>query len=158
MVREDFDRIAGLIEDPDAIDRWTELVIPQVPDGCDVLEVGCGIGALARRLAARARRVLAIDLSPRMVEVARRCSAGHDNLEVREADLMAWEAPGTFDAVVSIAAVHHLPFEVAVSRLAALVRPGGQLLVLDMFAARGLRELPYKVLFRFAGGRRHRRL
>jgi SAM-dependent methyltransferase len=148
VVRADFDRIAPLIADPDAVGPEGERLLARLPADCGaVLDVGCGTGALCRRLAGRAGRVVGIDLSPEMVRIARVRSAGIDNLELAVADVMTWEPPaGGFDAVVSMAALHHLPLAAGLARLAAAVRPGGLLLVVDLFDTRGLRELPYNAL------------
>jgi ubiquinone/menaquinone biosynthesis C-methylase UbiE len=147
VVAEDFDRIARIAR-PDEVDRWGRWVIERVPTGCGaVLEVGCGTGAVARRLAEKAERVVALDVSPEMVRVARRCSVMHANLAVEEADFMKWPVPaGGFDAVVSIAALHHVPMAEGLARMASALRPGGTLLVIDLFDSRALIELPYNGL------------
>ena len=67
-----------------------------------VLEVGAGAGDFYARLKRRlpaARAYTGVDLSPRMVEVARRRFAGSD---FRCADVLAWPAAPVADAVVAI--------------------------------------------------------
>src|SRR5688572_15445430 len=126
VIAADFDRIARLAphdaEPPAA-------VLAKVPVCDSILEVGCGAGALARRLARRAKRVLAIDLSPEMIRVARSHEDG--DVEYRVADVMQAEL-GTHDVVVSVDALHHLPLEDGLARLAGAVRPGGVLIVQDL--------------------------
>src|SRR6476659_2704074 len=48
-----------------------------------VLDIGCGTGLAARELARSAKRVVAFDLSPRMIELARRRASaeGIDNID-----------------------------------------------------------------------------
>src|SRR3712207_2749763 len=89
MVREDFDRIAALSE----AEGWDHNVyyhaflLGRLPGRLnESLEVGCGTGTFARALSKRSDRVLAIDLSPRMVEVAKNRSKGHPNVEYGVAD------------------------------------------------------------------------
>jgi SAM-dependent methyltransferase len=71
-----------------------------------VLEVACGNGVMARRLAALGARVLATDVSPTFIERARaRSSAPSDRIEYRVVDATSEEAllalgPGEFDAIV----------------------------------------------------------
>jgi len=135
-IRADFDRIALL----PAAGGWDHnrhhhpWLLRQVPPGCgEALDAGCGLGGFARLLAGRCRHVVGVDLSPAMIEEARRRSATVPNLELRVADLMT--APlGTerFDCVASIATPHHLPLEPALTRLRDALRPGGVLLVLDL--------------------------
>lgn len=98
------------------------------------LEVGCGKGAFARALAERFASVLAIDLSPEMIRIARSRSGAHPNLEYRTGDLSECSLPlASFDCAAAIATLHHLPLPQALETLAAALRPGGVLLVLDLY-------------------------
>lgn len=60
------------------LDGWGVLA-----PGARALEIGCGIGRLLGPIAARVGRVVGIDVSPRMVEAARRRTAGDPRIEVR---------------------------------------------------------------------------
>jgi 16S rRNA (adenine1518-N6/adenine1519-N6)-dimethyltransferase len=53
-----------------------------------VLEVGPGLGTLTRRLAERARRVIAVELDARMVAILEDTLAGHANITVHEGDIL----------------------------------------------------------------------
>lgn len=98
------------------------------------LEVGCGTGDFARALARHFERVTAIDLSPEMVRRARECSRDVANIDFRQADVRAFDLPpATYDCIATIATLHHLPMEETLARLAAALRPGGVLLVLDLY-------------------------
>jgi len=135
-IRADFDRIAALGEDGwDHNAHYHPFLLRHVPPGCRAaLEVGCGSGAFARMLAGRAATVLAVDLSPGMVRLARGRLAACPGVEVRVADFADEELPrGSFDCVASIATLHHLPLRSTLARMAGLLRPGGVLLVLDLF-------------------------
>ena len=103
------------------------VLLRQLPSHCGrVLDVGGGAGALATRLAARADRVDAMDRSPEMISIAR--VAAPANVECIAADFMDCELPArTYDAVVSLSTLHHLPLEPALRRMAASLRPGGVL-------------------------------
>src|SRR5262245_22382569 len=135
-VEKDFDRLALLDEG-----GWThnnhyhKFLLRHVPaDSVNALEVGSGTGAFARQLATRSKQVLAIDLSSEMVRVARQRSPEFTNLEFRIADLMTADLPQDyFDCVATIATLHHLPLREAFSRLKHALKPGGVLLVLDLF-------------------------
>ena len=136
VVQADFDRLALL----DA-EGWTQnnhyhnFLLRHVPKGCaNALEVGCGTGAFARRLAERARHVTALDLSPEMIRVARSRSAEFANIEFHVADAVAWELPAAhFDCIANIATLHHLPLREMLLKLKAALKPGGVLMVLDLF-------------------------
>src|SRR5882724_2809879 len=111
-VEKDFDRLA-LLDD----DGWTQnnhyhdFLLRHVPQDCiHVLEVGCGTGAFSRRLAQRAQRVTAIDLSSEMIRVARSRSTQLSNIDFEVADMMSCDFPaGDFDCIATIATLHHLP-------------------------------------------------
>jgi SAM-dependent methyltransferase len=150
-VRRDFDRIAQAIEAarlPDALRPFERALLDRLPARCGrVLEVGCGHGALTRQVAARAGSVLALDLSPEMVRVARARSAAWPNVEYRVADVAEADLPdAAFDVVLSAATLHHLPLEPTVLRLADAVRPGGLLVIQDLVTRPGLRFIPVNAL------------
>lgn len=144
-VRADFDRIARLQERAPAAEapylRW---LAAQLPASCDAaLEVGCGTGEMTALLAERAARVVALDLSPEMVRVARERLAGAAHVELVVADVGAWPAPReAFDCVASVNTLHHLAFEETIAKLRDALRPGGTLLLMDVLDRGGVRYLP----------------
>jgi SAM-dependent methyltransferase len=134
-IREDFDRLAEFESgEHDGNAMFHDALLRHVPTPCALaLDVGCGTGAFARRLAERAERVIGLDLSPRMVEVARARAGNDRRLEFRVADLTEMDlGEGRYDCVSAIASLHHLPLEPTLRRFAASLRPGGRLLVLDV--------------------------
>jgi SAM-dependent methyltransferase len=134
-IATDFDRLA-LLDDA----RWThnnhyhKFLFRHVPASCShALEIGCGTGAFSIRLARKSKHVVALDLSPEMIRIARTRSS-EANIEYRCADLMTCDWPRhSFDCIASIAALHHLPMREALLKLKPLVRPDGVLMVLDLF-------------------------
>ncbi len=147
VLRADFDRIAAHAreagDDSDVLDPPAVRLVRAVPMRSRVLEVGCGTGALARELATkRGARITAIDLSPRMIDVARLRTPDSLGVEYRVADFMAL-SPRGFDVVIAISTLHHLPLREATARLADAIVPGGRVLIADLFAARGIAALPY---------------
>ena len=147
VIRADFDRIAVASRAlPDRVETRTAHLLAHVPLRSRVLEVGCGTGAMSRELAAkRGARVTAIDLSPRMVDVARVRTPDSLGIEYRVADFMAL-APRGFDIAIAINTLHHLPLADAAERMTRAIAPGGTVLIADLFAARGLFALPYNAL------------
>lgn len=92
----------------------------------NVLDVGCGDGFLAARLADRVPEVTALDVDEPVLE---RAKARFPDGGVRwvRGDVMTADLP-CFDAVVSNAALHHIDdTRAALARLAGLVTPGGTL-------------------------------
>ena len=101
-----------------------------------VADLGAGEGTLAQLLARQADRVIAVDLSPKMVEFGRELATKHElpNLEYRLGDI---EEPPLDDASVDLAflsqALHHAGSpEKALQQAFRIVKPGGRLVVLDL--------------------------
>jgi SAM-dependent methyltransferase len=91
-----------------------------------VLDVGCGAGAFAARLAQWNEQVDALDRCAEMIEEARRRT--RDNVNCVLADVLAGTLPGRdYDAIFSISALHHMPLQDALPVLGAALRPGGSL-------------------------------
>ena len=101
-----------------------------------VADLGAGEGTLSQLLAQRARHVIAVDLSPKMVEYGQALAKknGLDNLEYREGDI---ESPPikarTLDLCVLSQALHHAehPQKALDSAFKAL-KPGGRIIILDL--------------------------
>jgi ubiquinone/menaquinone biosynthesis C-methylase UbiE len=93
--------------------------------GKDVLECGCGTGLILERLKEHASRAVGIDLSPGMLELARR-----RGLEVHEASVTALPFDdASFDVTCSFKVLAHVPdIGRALSEMARVTRPGGVIL------------------------------
>jgi ubiquinone/menaquinone biosynthesis C-methylase UbiE len=98
----------------------------------DVLEIGCGTGTIALRLAPFTRRLRATDVSTEMIAIAREKLAAAPtpqlSFEVAAADSPA-VAPGSQDVVLAFSLLHlvdDLDYTLAVA--AHALRPGGLLL------------------------------
>lgn len=101
-----------------------------------VADLGAGEGTLSQLLAQRARHVIAVDLSPKMVEYGQALAKqnGLDNLEYREGDI---EAPPikarTLDLAILSQALHHAEHpQKALDAAFQALKPGGRLIVLDL--------------------------
>jgi 2-polyprenyl-3-methyl-5-hydroxy-6-metoxy-1,4-benzoquinol methylase len=128
--------------------RWNHnlhyhpLLVSAVPPGGRVLDVGCGEGMLTRELAGPARSVLGVDLDPSSIELAR-ATTSEANVEFLCADVLQHPfEPASFDAVVSVATLHHLGTEAGLLRLRELVRPGGVLGIVGLASSEWPRDLP----------------
>jgi len=143
-IRNDFDCIA--LNEKDGWNHnshYHHFLLKQLPLKCkSVLDIGCGTGEFSRLLAKRADRVIAIDLSPNMIEVAKVKSQQYPNIDFQVADVLRWDFPTEqFDAIVSIATVHHLPVENLLPNLKAALKPGGKLVILDLLEHENLRNM-----------------
>ncbi len=135
-LQADFDKIAQF----DQVDEWNhnnhyhEFLLRQLPaHPASALEVGCGSGGFARRLAEQAGYVLALDLSAEMLRLARERSAAFPNIEYVQADVLSYPLPAaSFDCIASIATLHHMALAEVLPILKTALKPGGVLLVLDL--------------------------
>lgn len=101
-----------------------------------IADLGCGEGWLSQLLAERAQRVIAVDLSPKMVAFAAQEAKKRNfaNLEFRVGDLQNPPIPPeSVDIAVLSQALHHAPNpEEAATAAFRILRPGGLLVILDL--------------------------
>ncbi|GIF22071.1 SAM-dependent methyltransferase [Actinoplanes tereljensis] len=112
-------------------ERMVLTLISEVPEGAGrVLDAGCGTGNLTRALRAREPgEIVAVDMSPVMLERARRKNPGATHLRVDlDGDLA--ELPGTFDAIVCGNVLYSLADPArSMALLISRLNPGGRLVV-----------------------------
>ncbi len=101
-----------------------------------VADLGAGEGTLAQLLAPNAKKVIAVDSAPNMVEFGKKLASQHglDNLEYRLGDI---ESPPIEDNSVDLAifsqALHHAEHpQKALDSAFKLLAPGGKLIILDL--------------------------
>ena len=93
--------------------------------GMTVLELGCGTGYFTRELARSGADIVAIDVSPELLEVARAiCSARNVHYEIQNAYEMSYP-DAVFDSVVGSSVLHHLEIEAALREIYRVLKPGG---------------------------------
>lgn len=143
IVQHDFDRLA-----PYETEEWThnrhysDFLLKHMPSPChSTVEVGCGIGELARKMAGRADSVLAVDLSPVMIQEAKSRSNRYTNIDYVVADVMGYDfIPQSFDFIVSVATLHHMDAPSIFTKLREALAPGGVLAVLDLYKAESMAD------------------
>lgn len=122
------DPIADMAGYEATLQRVQGLLAPQQ----DVLEIGCGTGSTALRLAPFTRSMLATDVSAGMIAIARERLANQPSPQLRFAVADA-EAPvfgcGVFDAVLAFNVLHlATDLDASLQRAATALRPGGLLI------------------------------
>jgi SAM-dependent methyltransferase len=101
-----------------------------------IADLGAGEGAFSLLLAQRAKKVIAVDTSAKMIEVAREQAVRHDvkNVDYRLGDME--ELPiesSTIDIVFFSQSLHHaLHPERAVAEANRILNPGGRIVILDL--------------------------
>ena len=132
IVERGYDRISAEYErwsegaTDHARERYAGVLLDGLPEGAAVLDLGSGSGELLTRRLAGRFRVTGVELSSRMVELARR--------NVPEATFVRGDMasvefpPESFDGVCAFYSLTHLPPEelpAVLRRVAAWLRPGG---------------------------------
>ncbi|MGW2631038.1 class I SAM-dependent methyltransferase [Streptomyces chattanoogensis] len=121
-------------------DHYHRLLLRHLPAGCGTaLDVGCGTGRFARRLAQRGIEVHAVDPSEEAIAAARSASAGADGTSdvprprYEHADVTTLQLPADhYDFISCLASIHHMPFD-TVATLRTALAPGGVLVILGCY-------------------------
>ena len=143
-IQSDFDRIALLADkDWNHNAQYHKYLTNQIPEQCrHILEIGCGTGEFSRLLAGRAERILAVDLSPQMIRLARERSKLYPNVDFIEADVMTYQLPDNqFDCIATLTTIHHLPMESMLRKIRKALKPGGIFVCLDLYQRSNLSDL-----------------
>lgn len=108
--------------------------LASLPGHCRVLEVGCSFGHMSFLLAQRFAEVVAVDLSPESIALARRRASHYGvrgiRFEVADAERLTAFEDGGFDGVFAFSTLRFCPDpERALTELRRVVRPGGVVVV-----------------------------
>jgi ubiquinone/menaquinone biosynthesis C-methylase UbiE len=148
-IQEDYDRLAEEYArhigdelqhkpfDREQLDRFAA----ELKGRGDICDMGCGPGHVARYLHDRGATVFGLDLSPGMIEQARKRNPG---IAFREGNMLALEIPGaTLAGIAAFYAIVNLPRESiaqAFREMARVLQPGGLLLLAFHIGDEVLRE------------------
>lgn len=132
------EQAAGSDDESDAR-RWNRnihyhrLLLQHVPAAASrVLDVGCGEGMLVRQLSKLSHHVTGIDSDgPSIARAKELTTAGNVSFVLGDVMSHPFEH-GSFDAIFSVATLHHLDTGAALQRLASLLEPGGVLGVIGI--------------------------
>jgi len=119
------------LRDPLVRAAWARLLLPLVPAGSSVVDLGCGTGSLSVLLAEAGHDVHGLDLSEQMVTAAR-AKAAAANLAIDFTVGDASDPRGSFDVVLARHVLWALPDPAtALARWVSLLRPDGVLLLVE---------------------------
>ncbi len=126
--------------------HYQPVILRAVPPRCGrALDVGCGDGMLACRLAERCTEVTGIDRDDRMIALAReraRAQPHPGHLSFVAADFLAYPlAEASFDFACANTSLHHMDFAAALTAMARVLRPGGHLAVIGLARDGSLADL-----------------
>jgi ubiquinone/menaquinone biosynthesis C-methylase UbiE len=141
--------------------HYHDVILRSIPPRCKrALDVGCGEGLLARKLARFCEDVVAVDVHHETLSRAKILSPKDTRVSFLETDVMTHPfADESFDVITLVAALHHLPLEPALIRMDRLLKPGGVLAVVGLYRLWTMEDylvsaiaLPTSYAFRFHYG------
>src|SRR6202158_4494491 len=115
-------------ESPAGKVRWArrvKMLSGHLGPGMSVLELGCGTGYFTRELARSGADIVAIDVSPELLEIAKaNCSTPNVRYDVHNAYELSYP-DRVFNSVVGSSVLHHLEIEEALREIYRVLKPGG---------------------------------
>lgn len=123
------ERLLAVLSDGDLWNRnihYHDLLVNLGP-ATNALDVGCGGGLLSRQLASCCGSVVGIDPHEPSI-IGARSDTREQNVSYVVGDVLDFPfEPGSFDLIVSVAALHHMEAKAGLQRMADLLAPGGRL-------------------------------
>ncbi|WP_108507835.1 class I SAM-dependent DNA methyltransferase [Polynucleobacter acidiphobus] len=112
-------------------DEYLNILVTKLTRKSKILDLGCGTGAITRRLINYGHDVTAVDISLQMLEQLK-ASCQHETLKTIQGDIFALEAlveHGSFDAVATRWVIPHFPNWIAIlPKVVDVLKPGGYFL------------------------------
>jgi 16S rRNA (adenine1518-N6/adenine1519-N6)-dimethyltransferase len=110
----------NFLEDPEALERIVRAA--EIGQRDAVLEIGPGLGGLTRRLAAAARRVVAVELDARLVSALSELLASLSNVEIVQGDILKLQ-PAELIGEAGYKVVANIPYHITSALIRHLLAP-----------------------------------
>jgi 2-polyprenyl-3-methyl-5-hydroxy-6-metoxy-1,4-benzoquinol methylase len=109
--------------------RRAELIISgaALGPGKRALEIGCGTGLFTEKFAQSGAQIVAVDISPELLEKARARGLPESQVRFLAMPFEQCDVEGPFDAVIGSSVLHHLDIRQALAKIFTLLKPGGVL-------------------------------
>jgi 2-polyprenyl-3-methyl-5-hydroxy-6-metoxy-1,4-benzoquinol methylase len=137
-----FDKIAFLPDKWDHNQQYQKYLLENMPKNCGcILDVGCGTGELTKKLAPFSKEIIGIDVSENMINEAKRRNYDEKiNYIQISVEKYLGETEKQFDAIISIAALHHMNEEEALKIMKNKLTINGKILILDLVKTKTIME------------------
>lgn len=137
-VIKSFNDISKFEDKWDHNQHYEKLLLNEMNDpNALALDIGCGTGEFVYKAASQLKHIIGIDISDGMIEEANKRYKGQ-NLTYVLQDFDDIDTSTQYDYIVSIATFHHLDFGTALDKVNQLLKPGGKLIVLDLYDRKGV--------------------
>jgi len=113
------------------------------------IDIGCGKGVLAGKLATHFAQVTGIDRNEGMAAAASARLRDFPQVSIQRCDFTEFSpaaGDGGADLITMVAVLHHLDLDDTLARIPRLVAPGGRLLVVGLARADSLADLAFDVV------------
>lgn len=135
-ITSDFNKIA-LLQDPEwnHNKHYHKFIERNLPVNCKrLLEIGCGKGDLCRQLSPKVEDIVGIDIAENMIEIANERTQQNKGIVFRKVNYLDKELEEDYyDCIVSVATLHHIDFEQFAAKVKKELKPGGRLLIVDLY-------------------------
>lgn len=119
------------IKDPSAYQAMLEALSGELSPNDRLLELGCGTGSTALRIAGNVEHVTATDISTRMIDIAKfkQNVSGPENVAFHQADAIEAVAVEAFDVVFATSLLHLVDdLDAVLNQAFVQLKPGGRLI------------------------------
>lgn len=114
--------------------KWINEHFPKNSD-LEILDIGCGNGALLKELAPRIKAGLGVDLSEDLLNLAEKNNESNDHISFKQVSGPELPLPDqSIDLIISMLSFRYLDWDPLMDELKRVLRPGGRILILDMVA------------------------
>jgi len=131
-------------------DHFHDWILRNLPARrCAAVDIGCGTGVLAGKLATHFTHVLGIDRNEGMAAAASARLRGFPQVSIQRcnfADFSSTTGDRGADLITMVAVLHHLDLDDTLTQIPALLAPGGRLLVVGLARADSLADLAFDVI------------
>lgn len=114
--------------------HYHRYLLNQIPSRANrSLDIGCGLGLFARKLAERSTLVDALDVDEVVLAEAAELNFAA-NIAYIKGDFLTADLPETaYDLIVAIASLHHMDMAAALQKIRLLLGPSGKLIILGLY-------------------------
>lgn len=110
------------------------------------LDIGCGLGIFAQKLAERSEMVDAIDADSLILKEATNRNAV-SNVNYFHADFLEADLPeAAYEVISAIASLHHMDLAAALTKIKTLLCPSGQLIILGLYREETIADYVYSAI------------